>query len=60
MGPLAMLGMLVAVAAWAIPAIDRFLITQATLNTSLVLMSTYGGMVALLFLAAAGVKAVAR
>ncbi|MEE8198778.1 MAG: hypothetical protein V3R48_03590 [Thermoplasmata archaeon] len=60
MGPLAMLGTLVAVAAWAIPAIDGFLITQATLNTSLVLMSTYGGMVALLFLAAAGVKAVAR
>ncbi len=60
MGPLAMLGTLVAVAAWAIPAIDGFLITQATLNISLVLMSTYGGMVALLFLAAAGLKAVTQ
>ncbi len=58
MGPFAMLGTLVAVAAWAIPAIDGFLITHATLNTSLVLISTYGGMVALLFLAAAGLKAV--
>ncbi|MFQ5918834.1 MAG: hypothetical protein ACE5I4_02155 [Thermoplasmata archaeon] len=60
MGPLAMLGALVALAAWAIPAIDGFLIYQATLNTSLVLLSTYGGMVALLFLAAAGVKAVSK
>ncbi|MFQ6013045.1 MAG: hypothetical protein ACE5LS_05320 [Thermoplasmata archaeon] len=60
MGPLAMLGTLVALAAWAIPAIDGFLISQAALNTSLVLTSTYGGMVALLFLAAAGVMAVAR
>ncbi|MFQ5908668.1 MAG: hypothetical protein ACE5JE_07585 [Thermoplasmata archaeon] len=60
MGPLAMLGTLVALAAWAIPAIDGFLLSQAALNTSLVLTSTYGGLVALLFLAAAGVKAVAR
>ncbi len=58
MGPLAMLGTLVAVAAWAIPAIDGFLITQATLNISLVLLSTYGGVVALLFLATAGLRAV--
>ncbi|MFQ5552618.1 MAG: hypothetical protein ACE5EW_02745 [Thermoplasmata archaeon] len=60
LGPLAMLGTLVALAAWAIPAIDGFLVTQAALNTSLVLTSTYGGMVALLFLAAASVKAIAR
>ncbi|MEE9593266.1 MAG: hypothetical protein V3W28_06780 [Thermoplasmata archaeon] len=60
MGPLAMLGTLVALAAWAIPAIDGFLLSQAALNTSLVLTSTYGGLVALLFLATAGVRAVAR
>ncbi len=60
MGPLAMLGTLVAVAAWAIPAIDGFLITQATLNISLVLLSTYGGVVALLFLATAGLRAVTQ
>ncbi|MFQ5987157.1 MAG: hypothetical protein ACE5KQ_07345 [Thermoplasmata archaeon] len=59
-GPLVMLGTLVALAAWAIPAIDGFLVTQTALNTSLVLTSTYGGMVALLFLAAASIKAIAR
>ncbi len=56
-GPLAMLAALVAVSAWAIPATDTFLISQEALNTSLIFTATYGGVVALIFAAAAALKA---
>lgn len=56
-GPLGMLAVLVASAAWALPATGAFLATQASLNTALLFTSTYGGVVALLFTAAAALKA---
>ncbi len=56
-GPLAMLTILVAAAAWAIPASGAFLTAQASLNTALLFTSTYGGVVALLFTAVAALKA---
>ncbi len=56
-GPLTMLAALVAVSAWAIPATDTFLTSQAALNTSLIFTATYGGVVALIFTAAAALKA---
>lgn len=56
-GPLAMLGALLAMAAWAIPASAAFLGGQPALNTTLLFLSTYGGVVALVFTAVAGFKA---
>lgn len=56
-GPLTMLAALVALSAWAIPATDTFLTSQAALNTSLIFTATYGGVVALIFTAAAALKA---
>lgn len=56
-GPLAMLAVLVGSTAWALPASGAFLMSQASLNTALIFTSTYGGVVALLFTAAAALKA---
>lgn len=56
-GPLGMLAVLLATAAWAIPAAPVFLASQPALNTALVFLSTYGGVVALVFAAVAGLKA---
>jgi hypothetical protein len=56
-GPIGMLALLVASAAWALPATGAFLVSQASLNTALLFTSTYGGVVALLFTAAATLKA---
>ncbi len=56
-GPIGMLAALVALAAWAIPASPGFLAAQASLNTALIFTGTYGGVVALLFTAAAALKA---
>ncbi len=56
-GPLAMLAALVALSAWAIPATDMFLTGQTALNTSMIFTATYGGVVALIFTAAAALKA---
>lgn len=55
-GPLGMLAALVAMSAWAIPATDTFLAGMTDLNTSLIFTATYGGVIALLFTAAAGLK----
>jgi hypothetical protein len=56
-GPIAMLAVLVGSTAWALPASGAFLISQASLNTALMFTGTYGGVVALLFTAAAALKA---
>lgn len=56
-GPIGMLTALVAVAAWALPASAGFLVTMNDFNTALLFTITYGGIVALLFTAAAGLKA---
>lgn len=56
-GPLGMLAILVALAAWAIPASGAFLAGQPGLTTALLFLNTYGGVVALAFTAAAGLRA---
>ncbi len=56
-GPIGMLAALVAVAAWALPASGGFLVSMNDFNTALLFTSTYGGVVALLFTAAAAIKA---
>ncbi|MEE9236981.1 MAG: hypothetical protein V3U52_04260 [Thermoplasmata archaeon] len=55
-GPIAMLAVLVASAAWALPASGGFLVAQANFNTALLFMETYGGVVALLFTVVAALR----